>query len=145
MDEEFEEWSVRLFHDFKSGKRIAVVSDITLDELSDAPGSVKQIFDSIPEKYLEVLVAGSEAKSLAELYILEEAVSRKYYEDALHIAISTVNQVNVLASWNFKHIVNLDRIRKYNAVNMKNGYPVLEIRSPREIVNFEEDEEKERF
>lgn len=62
------------------------------------------------------------------------AVSKNFYEDALHIAISTTYNVNVLASWNFKHIVNLNRIRLYNAVNIKNGYSVLEIRSPREII-----------
>lgn len=56
------------------------------------------------------------------------------------LPFQTINQVNVLASWNFKHIVNLDRIRMYNAVNLKNGYSILEIRIPREIINFSEDE-----
>jgi hypothetical protein len=78
---------------------------------------------------------------LAENYINEKAVSLKYYEDALHIAIATINRVSVLASWNFKHIVNLDRIRLYNSVNLKNGYSVLEIRSSREILKFEDNEE----
>lgn len=64
-------------------------------------------------------------------YIKEKAVTKKSHED--HIAIATVNKVDVLVSWNFKHIVNLDRIRKYNAVNLMNGYTMLEIRNPREI------------
>ena len=68
-------------------------------------------------------------------------MSEKYYEDALHIAISTVAQVGVLASWNFRHIVNLEKIRLYNAVNLKNGFSLLEIRSPRELLKFEEDED----
>jgi hypothetical protein len=59
----------------------------------------------------------------------------------LHIAISTIYQVDVLASWNFKHIVNLNRIRLYNAINLKNGYKMLEIRSPREILKFDDDED----
>jgi hypothetical protein len=141
FDSEFEEWSNRLFNDFKSGKRIAVISDITLDELLDAPEQVQENFRKIPEDNLEILVTDQEAEKLADLYVLEGAVSRKFYEDALHIAISTINQVNVLASWNFKHIVNLDRIRLYNAVNLKNGYTMLEIRNPREILKFSEDEE----
>jgi predicted nucleic acid-binding protein len=140
FDEEFEEWSNRLFDDFKSGKKIAVVSDITIDELSDAPQQVQENFKTIPDNYLEILVAEDEAKKLANLYIHEKAVSRRFYEDALHIAISTINQVSVLASWNFKHIVNLDRIRLYNAVNLKNGYSILEIRTPREILKFDDDE-----
>jgi predicted nucleic acid-binding protein len=141
FDSEFEEWSNRLFDDFKSGKRIAVISDITLDELSDAPEHVQENFRKIPEENLEILVSDNESRKLADLYVLEGAVSKKFYEDALHIAISTINQVTVLASWNFKHIVNLDRIRLYNAVNLKNGYTMLEIRNPREILKFSDDEE----
>ena len=141
FDSEFEEWSNRLFDDFKSGKRIAVISDITLDELSDAPDQVQENFRNIPEDNLEIVISDNESRKLADLYVLEGVVSIKFYEDALHIAISTINQVNVLASWNFKHIVNLDRIRLYNAVNLKNGYTMLEIRSPREILKFSDDEE----
>jgi hypothetical protein len=133
FDSEFEEWSNKLFEDFTTGKKIAVLSDITLDELSDAPKRIQDNFRKIPEKNLEVLISDAETKKLAELYIKEGAISKKFYEDALHIAISTINQVSVLASWNFKHIVNLERIRLFNAVNLKNGYSLLEIRSPREI------------
>ena len=118
-----------------------MISDITLDELSDAPEQVQENFRKIPEDNLEILISDLESEKLADLYVVEGAVSRKFYEDALHIAISTINQVNVLASWNFKHIVNLDRIRLYNAVNLKNGYTMLEIRNPREILKFSEDEE----
>jgi predicted nucleic acid-binding protein len=141
FDSEFEEWSNRLFDDFKSGKRIAVISDITLDELSDAPENVQENFRRIPEGNLEIIISDSESRKLADLYVIEGVVTKKFYEDALHIAISTINQVNVLASWNFKHIVNLERIRLYNAVNLKNGYSLLEIRNPREILKFSDDEE----
>ena len=53
--------------------------------------------------------------------------------DAQHIAIATVAAVDVLVSWNFKHIVNLQRIRGYNAVNISEGYPPVEIRTPQEL------------
>jgi hypothetical protein len=141
FDIEFKEWSNQLFDDFKAGKRIAVNSDVTLDELSDAPKRVQDNFKTIPDRFMEVILSDNESRNLADLYLKEGAVSVKYYEDALHIAISTINQVNVLASWNFKHIVNLDRIRLYNAVNLKNGFSMLEIRTPREILKFEEDED----
>jgi len=141
FDKEFEEWSNRLFDDFKTGKKVAVVSDITLDELIDAPEKVRKNFDTIPDESLEILTSDSESNELADKYILEKAVSEKFYEDALHIAIATINQVNVLSSWNFKHIVNLDRIRLYNSVNLKSGYNLIEIRTPREILKFKEDED----
>ncbi len=141
FDQEFAEWSNRLFEDFKKGQRIAVISDITLDELSDAPQQVRDNFETIPDESLEIVVSDMETRSLADKYIKERAVSSKFYEDALHIAIATVYQTNVLASWNFKHIVNLERIRMYNSVNMKAGYQILEIRTPREIIKFKEDED----
>ena len=55
--------------------------------------------------------------------------------DAQHIALASVVRADVLVSWNFKHIVNLNRIRLYNSVNMKLGYPLIDIRSPREVLN----------
>lgn len=140
FDIEFEEWSNLLFNDFKNGLKTAVISDITLDELNDAPTRVQDNFKTIPDNFIEIIIADNECKNLAGLYLSEGAVSKKNYEDALHIAIATIYKVNVLASWNFKHIVNLDRIRQYNAVNMKSGYPVLEIRTPREILKFKDDE-----
>ena len=54
--------------------------------------------------------------------------------DARHIALATVSHVNVLVSWNFRHIVNLWRIQAYNSVNLREGYSMLEIRTPREVV-----------
>ena len=59
-------------------------------------------------------------------------------DDAYHIAIATVNRVDVLLSWNFKHIVNWDKIRLFNAINMKNGYPSIDIRSPKELLKYED-------
>jgi len=59
--------------------------------------------------------------------------------DAQHIAIATISRVEVLVSWNFRHIVNLPRIRGYNAVNLRGGYPLLEIRTPQEVIRYEEE------
>jgi len=71
---------------------------------------------------------------LAEKYIKEEVVCKTHFNDCLHIAIATIHNVDILVSWNFKHIVNIYRIRGYNSVNIKLGYKTLEIRSPKEIV-----------
>jgi hypothetical protein len=53
--------------------------------------------------------------------------------------------VAVLTSWNFKHIVNLDKIRKYNSVNIEQGYKILEIRSPRDILKVDENEKGQKL
>jgi len=137
IDQEFKEWSIKLFEEFKNGKKIAVISDITLDELDLAPKKVQNILKQIPDKYLKIVESNLETEELARQYILRKAVSEKFYLDALHIATATYYNVTVLSSWNFKHIVNLDRIIKYNSVNIEMGYKVLEIRSPRDILKTE--------
>ena len=68
----------------------------------------------------------------------EKVVGETSKDDCLHIAIATINKIDLLVSWNFKHIVNFKRIRGYNAINLKNGYPSLEIRSPKDLIDYEE-------
>ena len=137
IDQEFKEWSIKLFDEFKNGKKIIVISDITLDELELAPKKVQVILKQIPDKYLKIVESNNETEELARQYIIRKAVSQKFYLDALHIAIATYYNVTVLSSWNFKHIVNLDRIIKYNSVNIEMGYKILEIRSPRDILKID--------
>ena len=141
FDEEFKTWSNLLVKELLSGQKIAIISDVTIDEIQEAPKPVQEKLDEIIRSdFKELIASDQEAQKLAESYIIEGAVSRRFFEDALHIAMATINKASVLASWNFKHIVNLERIRQYNAVNIKKGYSLLEIRSPREIVKFEENE-----
>lgn len=135
LDKEFQEWSKQLFAEFKAGKKIAVISDITLDELERARQEIRDLLKLIPEESKEYIFNDEEAEGLADAYLKEGAITRKWHEDALHIAIATINKVDVLVSWNFKHIVNLDKIKKYNGVNLKHGYMILEIRNPREVLD----------
>jgi predicted nucleic acid-binding protein len=131
LDDEFQEWTRRLFDEFKTGKKIAVISDVTLDEIENARQEVRDLLNFIPEESKEYVLNDKEAEGLADAYLKEGAITKSYYEDALHIAIATVNKVDVLVSWNFKHIVNLYRIKKYNAVNLKEGYMILDQKSKR--------------
>ena len=135
FDEEFQEWTISLFKEFEKGVKIPVVSDLTLQEIENAPRHVIEFFESIKT---ERILLDSESIQLAKNYVKEKAITAKSFNDALHIATATINRIDVLVSWNFKHIVNLGRIRLYNAVNLKNGYPLMEIRTPREILTERE-------
>jgi len=75
---------------------------------------------------------------LATQYIAEGVVGQTSLADCLHIALATINRADYLISWNFKHIVNVQRIRGYNSINIKNGYKELEIRSPRDFMIYED-------
>ena len=74
----------------------------------------------------------------ADKYILQKVVGKSSRADCIHIALATINVADILVSWNFKHIVNINRIRGYNAVNSEIGYQRLEIRTPREILEYED-------
>ena len=133
-DEEFAEHSIRLMERFVRGDLLLVLSTLTVQELAAAPEEVRGRLASVPESQIEVLQLDAEARELAEAYIAEGVITAKMRADAQHIAIATVARADVLVSWNFQHIVNLYRIRGYNSVNLRRGYPTLEIRSPREVL-----------
>ena len=82
----------------------------------------------------EYVIFDIDAVKLAQAYLREGVITDKYLLDAQHIAIATLSRVDVMVIWNFKHIVNLNRIRLYNSVNLKLGYPMIDIRSPREVL-----------
>lgn len=135
FDIEFSEWSNKLFNEIKKGKMVAVVSDQTLQELEQAPEEVKQLIGSIPPDQLIMVELNEEARLLAKRYIQEKVITNKHLVDAQHIAMATIFRVDFLASWNFKEMVNVFKIRQYNAVNLKFGYSMIDIRTPKELIN----------
>jgi hypothetical protein len=114
-----------------------VISDLTQSELIRAPQNVKDLISNL-NLQPEIVSISPEAIALAQEYIKENVVGQASLDDCLHIALATINKIDVLVSWNFKHIVNLKRIRGYNAINILNGYPTIEIRSPKDIIDYED-------
>jgi len=139
FDEEFAEHTIPLFDRLKNNEFILLFSTVTQDEISNAPQNVKELVKSIKADNTEFLETTSEAIDLASEYISEKVVGQTSFADCLHIALATINRADFLVSWNFKHIVNVQRIRGYNSINIKNGYKQLEIRSPREFEKYEDD------
>jgi len=137
FDPEFKELTRLFFEEVKNGEYKIVISTVTEGELLRAPENVKSLLNDLKIEY-EVIQVTDEAINLALEYIKENVVGETSFNDCLHIALSTVSKLDLLISWNFRHIVNIKRIRGYNAVNIKNGYSVLEIRSPKELINYED-------
>jgi len=136
-DIEFEEVSIQLFEKVKLGQIICVYSDLTEGELFEAPEKVKIFFRDLRKEEIEILSVNDEAVNLARKYIDEKVVGETSFDDCVHIALATIHKVDILVSWNFKHIVNIYRIRGYNSVNLSCGYQTLEIRSPKDIISYE--------
>jgi predicted nucleic acid-binding protein len=137
FDKEFAEATIALFERLKNKEVIFVVSDLLRQELIGAPKHVQTLLDKYETSCFEPIILTTEAKELANAYIAEKVVGETSLEDCQHIAMATIHRVDVLASWNFKHIVNLMRIKGYNAVNLKMGYAILEIRNPKDLINYE--------
>jgi len=138
FDLEFDEPTLQLFERVKFGKIICVFSDLTETELVKAPKNVRDYFKSLPMKYLERVEVDNDILTLATKYIEEKVVGQTSFDDCIHIATATIHRADILASWNFKHIVNIYRIRGYNSINLRMNYPSLEIRSPKEITEYED-------
>ena len=136
-DIEFEEFTRPLFDRINKGEFVVLYSSITQDELENAPDKVKILFNNLKPECSEYLEINDEAVDLATKYITEKVVGQTSFSDCLHIALATISKADYLVSWNFKHIVNIQRIIGYNSINMKNGHKLLEIRSPREFLSYE--------
>lgn len=138
-DSEFEEETTLLFERVALGQIICVYSNLTESEISNAPKRIQFFFQSLKDEHKELIEVTPEALQLGQKYIEENVVGRTSLDDCIHIAVATLSKVDVLVSWNFKHIVNVYRIRGYNSVNLRLGHSTIDIRSPKEIVGNEND------
>jgi predicted nucleic acid-binding protein len=134
LDPEFERASRRLLDLFTTGERTALISDITVAEVRQAPREVRRLLDDIPADHVESVELDEESNALSASYVEGKVIPRRFLADAQHIAMATVARADLVVSWNFKHIVNLERIRGFNSVNVKLGYGTVEVRSPWEVV-----------
>lgn len=113
---------------------------MTVSELNNAPEHVRNFFENLPDECKERVLVSPDAFKLAQIYVDEKVVGETSLDDCIHIATAILNRVDILVSWNFKHIVNVYRIRGYNSINLRLGHGTLEIHSPKEIVNNENEE-----
>tara|TARA_R110002072_G_scaffold73093_1_gene174340 strand:+ start:1531 stop:1989 length:459 start_codon:yes stop_codon:yes gene_type:complete len=136
FDTEFDEETKPFFDHLFAQKVKVLVSEVLELEIYRAPKYIIEFFEAIPDELIERVELTDEVKKLAETYINENVVGKTSRADCQHIALATINKADVLVSWNFKHIVNLERIRGYNSINFREGYQMTEIRTPKEIFNY---------
>ena len=136
FDKDFAIETNLLFDFIKTEQIICLYSDITENELIKAPYRVRTFFDNFPAELKEKVAITPDILNLAITYVKENVVGQTSFDDCLHIATATVHRADLLVSWNFKHVVNVFRVRGYNAINLRLGYPILNIHSPKEIVNY---------
>ena len=138
FDVEFATWSNALVRDFRAKRLVPVLSDVTAAEIALAPDAVGILHQELLVLGGGVLPVTNEVIELVTAYKAHKILPTKFVSDMTHIAFATIAEVDALVSWNFKHIVRLEKNRLFNAVNVELGYQALSILSPREVSTYEE-------
>ena len=136
FEEKFREASVRFFEQVRDGTFVLVVSDVTLEELDPAPPYVKSLLDTVPAEHMEHVATSDDSKRLKSAYLNAAVVGPACGNDAAHIAVATIASVDIIVSWNFKHIVHYEKIMGYEGINTTHGYRSPRIYSPYEVIGL---------
>lgn len=134
FDPEFAADSLRLIEGVRRGRLMLLLSDIVLAELADAPSRVQAVLESLPTTSVEKVAVTVQVLQLRDAYLAAQVVGPRWADDAAHVAAATVARADAIVSWNFQHIVRLDKMMAYNEVNLRKGYGILTIVTPKEVV-----------
>lgn len=124
----------RLLDGLIAGDWEGFISTLVLIEVDQAAEPVRRkIGEELTRTPLTVLEESSESIHLAQAYVGADAIPADAENDARHVAVATLNDIRVVVSWNFRHMVNIERKRRINSVNVREGLPMLDIISPWEV------------
>jgi len=138
-DDEFQQPSMTFFEQVKGGQFVLVTSAVVQDGMVAAPPTVRRFYEEMLG-FAEVVDVTESALDLRDTYLQAKIVKAKYSDDALHVALATVAECALIVSWNFQYIVHFQKIPLYNAMNTLKGYQQIAIYSPREVIEYEDEE-----
>ncbi len=129
--------TLTLLEEIHQGKYAPYTSNYVLDELEAAPEPKRsKMLDVVTEYGMIVIYPTEETTRLADMYVQEGILPRKYFADALHIAMAAVHDLDFIVSFNFKHIVKRKTITMTEIVNLREGYRRVGIFSPTEVIEY---------
>jgi predicted nucleic acid-binding protein len=132
-DDRFADASRKFFARVAGGEFVVLVSPLTTAEIEGAPAEVSRALAGLTPDQVEAVAVSDEVRCLADEYLRAGVVGHDSLADATHVAAATVAGADLILSWNFKHIVNFNRIRGFNSVNLRLGYRTMVILSPQEV------------
>ena len=134
--------TVKLFKEMQAGKYEAYTSTYVIDELERTKDDKKRfnMLALIGEYNIEIISANDEAVRLADMYVSEGVIPTSKRYDGLHISIATINELDCIFSFNFKHINRLKTKTFTALINVKEGYKPITIATPGEVVEHGDDE-----
>ena len=139
IDEEpvvFRIGSMELFDAVEKGRLFDLhISPLVVEEILNGPDRLIEEFKRLSQRVeMRLLEASEEADELADLYVLAGVVSESDRKDARHLAIASVEGMDVVVSWNFEHMVNASRIRRVHGVNVVHGYGLIQVTTPLGVI-----------
>lgn len=134
---EYESWSRSLLEDFRSGLYLPVISTLVQAELADASPAVLRHYQDLLQCEPRIIQQNEQAETLADLYVERKILPRQQYHDALHVALATLAEVDILVSWNYQNILHINQVRRFIMVNLELGLKPIQIRSPRVVSSYE--------
>ena len=137
FEEEFSKETFKIIEAVRRGRLTVVLGELVDLELKKAPLEVRDLLKSLPLEHVEEVQFSREAQELRDAYLEAGILTLNSRTDAGHVATATVYRVDAIVSWNFKHIVQLEKMKLYNQINLKNGYGFLQIVSPKEVLSDE--------
>ena len=133
-DKEFGEDTIKLFEYIAEENVEVIFSDILAEELKKAPNNVRSLLSTV--RNVTYVSIDEDAEALAKMYLEEGALGKKSLNDAYHIAIATIKRAQAIVSWNFKHMVNFRKVKQYNSINLREGYGIIDIYSPSDMIRM---------
>ena len=126
--------AVKLFEDVSAGKYTAFTSLYVVDELEKTQGEKRDKMIALIERYsITALALSAEAERLADIYVEQGIIPLKYRTDGVHIAVAAVNDLDMIISMNFQHIIKRKTKIGTANINALNGYRSVEICTPMEV------------
>lgn len=126
------------FEQVRLGMIDAITSPVTFEELSRCAEPLRSrllsLFEDIRLPDLDEVESGR----LAALYLSEGVIPSEHVNDARHVACATVSKADILVTLNLRHLANERAERRAGAVNLREGYPVLRIKTPEEVLCYED-------
>lgn len=127
-----------LFEQVRLGVLDAATSPVTFEELDRAPEPLKSRLLELLDRVRRLTADKDEVGHLALAYLRERVIPERYAEDAEHVAYATVCKADVLVSLNLRHLANEWAERRVCSVNLREGYQAISIRTPEEVLEYED-------
>lgn len=131
--------TLKLWDEIKQDQYDVYISGLVIAEIDECPESKRAaLYEYLKEITFETATLNDEIVSLANRYIEAGIVPSRCKDDAVHLATASVNDCNVVVSWNFKHMVKIKTILGVNGINKQYRYGEIEILPPDSIIGEDE-------